>query len=73
MDDPAHRHRWRIYRRIDFCHYQQLCLQCECGAASQEIVKRDFANYAQRAFANPDCSTCRRLTAFEPTHSGPAL
>lgn len=72
-EDPAHRHRWKIYKRIDQCHYQQICMHCECGAATQEIKRRDFSDYAQRAFANSDCSTCRRLTAYDPTHSRAAL
>lgn len=73
-DNPhRHRHGYRTYKTIDYCHYQQLCLACECGQVSQEIVRRDFSDHAQRAFANPDCSTCRRLTAFEPTHSRGAL
>jgi hypothetical protein len=67
--DPAHRHAFKRAKTIDFCHYQQLQLQCECGAATQEIVKRDFSDHGQRAFADPNCSTCRRLTAFDPTHS----
>lgn len=66
--DPAHRHGFVTYKVIDRCHYQQLCQQCECGQVTQQLVKRDFSDHAQRAFLNPDCSTCQRLSAPESTH-----
>ena len=71
MSEGAHQHRFKTYKTRDFCHYQQLCQQCEdedCLLPTQQLVRRDFSDGTQRmAWARPDeCSTCRRMLSELP-------